>query len=137
MVWNNKRMVPENELHFAFARSSGAGGQNVNKTSTKVMVSWSVDRSRVFTLEEKDRLKIKLSSRLTSRGELAIACETERTQWRNRSLAITRLNDLVTRALRVPKKRHPTRPNYASKLKRLESKKKHSKVKKLRRIEGD
>ncbi len=137
MFSKNQRLVPDNELRFVFARSSGAGGQNVNKTSTKVMVSWSVDRSHAFTLEEKERLKKKLYSRLTSRGELSIASETERTQWRNRSLAVARLNDLVTRALRVPKKRFSTRPTRASKLKRLESKRIRSKIKILRKVVDD
>ncbi|HLC70006.1 MAG TPA: alternative ribosome rescue aminoacyl-tRNA hydrolase ArfB [Patescibacteria group bacterium] len=132
-----KRQVPENELRFVFARSSGAGGQNVNKTSTKAAVYWPVLKSRAFTVLEKERIQNKLANRLTIHNEIMVVSEEERSQLRNRELAIARLNDLVGKSLWIVKKRRSTRPTLASKLKRLESKKKRSTIKKLRRVEED
>ena len=129
--------IPDSELHFTFARSSGAGGQNVNKTSTKVILRWSIGRSRVFSWEEKERLRSKLATRLTNHDELIVAAEAERSQLQNREQAVARLQALVTAALRVPKKRRPTRPTRASKLRKVVSKKHRSLIKVARRIIGD
>ena len=126
-------IIPENELNISFARSSGAGGQNVNKTSTKVFVHWPIGKSSLFSEEEKQRLRTKLASRINNADELVVSSEEERSQLQNRVLAITKLHFLVTQALRVPKKRRPTRPTKASKVKRLESKKIRSKIKANRR----
>lgn len=125
--------IPDHELQVSFARSGGAGGQNVNKTSTKVFVHWSVGKSRVFSLEQKDRIRAKLTTRLNNRDELVVSSEEERSQLANRARAVVRLQTLVANALKVPKKRTSTKPTYSSKLKRLESKKQRSKVKKTRR----
>lgn len=129
---NNLRL-PETELVITFARSSGAGGQNVNKTATKAVVRWSVGRSAAFSDAEKQRLREKLAGRLNNADEIVLDCEEERSQPRNREIAITRLNDLVVAALRVPKLRRPTRPTGASKLKRLATKKIRSRIKSDRR----
>ena len=135
MLKNEKTNVriPTSEIRVSFARSSGAGGQNINKTSTKVIAHWSVGRSRVLSAAEKARVRIKLVNRINSEDEVAVMSGEERTQLRNRTLAVARLQTLVTRALRVPKKRQATRPTKASKLRRLESKKIRSRVKASRR----
>ncbi len=125
--------IPVNEIRMSFARSSGAGGQNVNKTSTKVIVHWSVGHSRVLTLEEKARVRIKIANRINNDDEVVVMSEEERSQPQNRALAVSRLQALVARALYVPKKRRPTRPTKASKLRRIESKKRRSQVKVGRR----
>lgn len=127
------KIVPENEIHITFARSGGAGGQNVNKVSSKAIVHWRVGASRIFTDEEKMRIRIKLANRLNYADEIVIAAEEERSQPQNRALAIQRLRTLVASAIRVPKLRRPTRPTKSSKIKKLESKKKHSILKKRRR----
>src|SRR3989344_9173898 len=126
--------IPESELNITFARSSGAGGQNVNKTSTKVILHWPVGKSLVLTDEEKVRVREKLANRINNEDELVLMSEEERSQLQNRESAIARLQELVTEALHVPKKRRPTRPSKASKLRRIEYKKIRSQVKSGRRM---
>lgn len=133
MPEDTSKFIPESEIQLTFARSSGAGGQNVNKTSTKVVIHWSIGKSTIFTEEEKQRIRTKLANRLNTEDEIVIMSEEERSQPQNRQLAIERLQLLVTGALYVPKKRKPTRPTYSSKLKKVESKKLRSAVKKTRR----
>ena len=129
---NNHLHIPDSEFKFTFARSSGAGGQNVNKTSTKVIIHWSVGDSRVLSDEEKARVRAKLANRINSNDELVVMSEEERSQPQNRELAVSRLRSLVAQALRTPKKRCPTRPTKASKLRRIESKKIQSRKKGMR-----
>ena len=116
------KQIPESEMKITFARSSGAGGQNVNKTSTKAVLHWKVGESTVFSTTEKDRIRTKLTNRLNDQDEIVIMAEEERSQLQNKLQAITRLQSLVEEALIIPKKRKPTKPTYSSKLKRLETK---------------
>lgn len=125
--------IPENEFIITFARSGGKGGQNVNKTSTKVILHWPVWKSQVLSDEEKARVREKLANRINNEDELVIMSEEERSQPQNREIAIARLQTLVAQALHVPKKRRPTRPTRASKLKRLENKKRRAQAKTQRR----
>ncbi len=125
--------IPANEIQVSFARSGGKGGQNVNKTSTKAIVRWSIGRSRVLTWDEKVRIRTKLANKINNEDQIIVASEEERSQPQNRALAQARLQALVTKALQVPKHRRPTRPTKASKLRRIESKKIRSQVKAGRR----
>ena len=125
--------IPESEFTITFARSSGAGGQNVNKTSTKVIIHWPVGKSAVLTDEEKGRVREKLTNRINNEDELVVMSEEERSQPQNREIAIARLQELVAQALHVPKKRRATRPTKGSKLRRIESKKIRSQTKESRR----
>ncbi|HSR88936.1 MAG TPA: alternative ribosome rescue aminoacyl-tRNA hydrolase ArfB [Candidatus Udaeobacter sp.] len=126
--------IPESELNISFARSSGAGGQNVNKVSSKVIIHWPIGKSQVFSGEQKDRIRSKLANRINNEDELVIMSEEERSQLQNRESAIARLQELVAQALHIPKKRRPTRPTKGSKLRRIESKKIRSKIKSERKI---
>lgn len=127
-------IIPYKEIKITFSRSGGAGGQNVNKTSTKAILHWSVGNSQVLSLEEKARVRTKLANRINNNDEVVLMSDEERSQPQNRDLAIARLQSLVASALHVPKKRRPTRPTKASKLRRIESKKIRSQVKSGRRF---
>lgn len=133
----NHQIIPNLELRFTFARSSGAGGQNVNKTSTKVFVHWDLDNSIILDSKQKLLLKGKLGDKINSSGELVVVSETERTQIQNRRIAVQKINQLVSRALLVRKKRQSTKPTWSSQLKRLEHKKKKSLLKTSRKIIND
>ncbi len=130
---NESVSIPRNELDVRVSRSSGAGGQHVNKTSSRVEVFWNILTSRALDETQRTRLREKLSSRLTSDGSIRVVASDMRSQTRNRELAEQRLVELVRRALIVPKKRRATRPTRASKEARLESKKRHSTKKAERR----
>jgi len=129
---NESLSIPRNELDVRVSRSSGAGGQHVNKTSSRVEIFWNVARSRALTEEQRARLQSRLASRLTGEGSLRVVASDMRSQSRNRDLAEERLAELVGRALLVPKKRRKTKPTRASKEARLESKKLRSRKKKMR-----
>jgi len=129
---NDSLSIPRSELDVRVSRSSGAGGQHVNKTSSRVEIFWNIPASRALTDEQRTRLLDKLSSRLTTEGSIRVVASDMRSQSRNRDLAEERLAELVRRALVVPRKRKPTKPTRAAKEARLESKKLHSNKKRTR-----
>ena len=129
---NDSLSIPRSELDVRVSRSSGAGGQHVNKTSSRVEIFWNIPASRAITDEQRTRLLDKLSSRLTTEGSIRVVASDMRSQSRNRDLAEERLTELVRRALVVPRKRKPTKPTRAAKEARLESKKLHSNKKRTR-----
>lgn len=133
LVVNEWLSIPRNELDVRVSRSSGAGGQHVNKTSSRVEIFWNVLASRALSDEQRARLREKLASRLTTEGSIRVVASDMRSQSRNRDLAEERLADLVRRALIVPRKRRATKPTRAAKEARLESKKRHSTKKRDRR----
>ena len=130
---NDSLAIPRSELDVRVSRSSGAGGQHVNKTSSRVEIFWNIPASRALTDEQRARLTQRLASRLSTEGSIRIVASDMRSQTRNRELAEERLVETVRRALIVPKKRRPTRPTLASREARLESKKRQSHKKSERR----
>jgi ribosome-associated protein len=130
---NESLSIPRTELNVRVSRSSGAGGQHVNKTSSRVEIFWNVGGSRALSEEQRARLMEKLASRLTTEGSIRVVASDMRSQSRNRELAEERLADIVRRALVIPRKRRATKPTRASKEARLESKKRHSTKKRDRR----
>ena len=134
---NESVSIPRSELDVRVSRSSGAGGQHVNKTSSRVEIFWNILGSRALDEDQRTRLLGRLSSRLTSDGSIRVVASDMRSQTRNRELAEERLADLVRRALIVPKKRRATKPTKASREARLESKKRHSSKKAERRKSFD
>lgn len=129
---NESLSIPRNELDVRVSRSSGAGGQHVNKTSSRVEIFWNIRRSSAPTDAQRARLTEKLASRMTTEGSIRVVASDMRSQSRNRELAEERLVELVRRALVVPRKRKPTKPSRAAKEARLESKKRQSHKKRER-----
>jgi ribosome-associated protein len=130
---NDTLSIPRSELDVRVSRASGAGGQHVNKTSSRVEIFWNIPGSRALSEAQRFRLTEKLASKLTTEGSIRVVASDMRSQSRNRDLAEERLADLVRRALIIPKKRRATKPTRAAKEARLESKKRHSTKKRDRR----
>ena len=121
------------EVTFSASRGGGPGGQNVNKVSTKVELRFPVYDSQIFTETQKQRLLSKLKNRVTTSDELVLTSSAERTQWRNKEKVTQKFFELIEKALTPPKKRIKTTPTKASKLKRIENKKKQGQKKQLRK----
>jgi len=112
------------ELRFKAVRSSGAGGQHVNKTSSKVEVYFNIDASEGLTSSEKILLKTKLAARLTSEGGLILQNSESRSQHRNKKMGIERMMTLLQKNLKVDKPRRKTKPSKGAIEKRIKAKKK-------------
>ncbi len=117
------------ELQFKAVRSGGAGGQHVNKVSTKIELSFDLEGSNALSDLEKERIRLRLGARLTKENVLQLQCDESRSQHKNKDLAIIRLFDILENALKTNKKRKKTRPTLSAVVKRLDSKKKESQKK--------
>lgn len=124
------------ELHFKAVRSSGAGGQHVNKVSSKVELTFDLENSNGLTQEEKELLLKNLISKLTKENMLLLTCSESRSQHKNKELVIKRFFKTLKNGLKIPKRRKATKPSKSSIQKRLEKKKKQAK-KKLDRKKPD
>ena len=126
----------EKEFIITASRSSGAGGQNVNKVSTKIELRINLEESNLLSEEEKNILSLKLGNRISNEGFLIIQSQTSRSQIKNKEEAIEKFYQLIMKALAPVKKRKKTRPSLSSKIKRLDSKKVDSKKKQNRKKIG-
>lgn len=124
------------ELDFKAVRSGGAGGQHVNKVSTKVELFFDIENSKALSANEKERCYQKLGSKLTIENVLLLSCDDTRSQHRNKDLVIKRFLETMRTGLRVSKIRRKTKPKRSAIEKRLKSKKKHAE-KKARRQRPD
>ncbi len=125
--------IPDHEIEFQFTRSSGPGGQNVNKVSTRVELLFNVSQSPSLTPDQKTRILSKLATRIDSSGILHIASQESRSQWKNRESVLEKFAELLRAGLTVSKKRQRTKPSRSAKEKRHKVKKSHSTKKVLRR----
>jgi ribosome-associated protein len=123
----------EKELEFNYARSSGSGGQNVNKVSTKVQIRWDINNSLLFNFEEKIKIKKYLKNNISKEGFVFLDSENYREQIKNREFVVKKLKDLIKKALTPEKLRKPTKPTFSSKEKRISDKKELSNKKQLRK----
>lgn len=121
------------EVKYRTSRSSGAGGQHVNKVSTKVELLFHVDNSEVLTEEQKAVIRKKLKNRISNDGWLALSCDETRSQAKNKEIVFDRFMELINEALKPEKKRKLTKPTKSSVEKRLKEKKKISEKKDLRK----
>lgn len=135
---NDDITIHDWELSEQFVRSSGPGGQNVNKVSSAVELRFEAERSPSLPGPVKTRLKRLAGRRWTQDGALVIQCEETRSQARNRDIARDRLSELIRKALVAPKRRIATKPTFGSKKRRLKAKKVRGEVKTMRgRVDPD
>jgi len=128
--------IPESELSFAASRSGGPGGQNVNKVSTKITLSFDVDRSAALSDDQKRRIAEKLATRINNDGILQVVSQRTRSQEMNRADAVERFAELLRKALTPRRARFKTRLPRAAKEQRLQEKKKRSVKKQARTTKG-
>lgn len=130
---NDGVSIDENELLFEYARSSGPGGQNVNKVETKATLRFSLQSSTVLTDEQKELIRDRLPGRITKQDVLRVTCQRHRTREANRRECLDRFASLLADALAVDPERHPTRVPRREKQRRKENKKRRGKIKALRK----
>ncbi|GAA5039979.1 aminoacyl-tRNA hydrolase [Marivirga lumbricoides] len=123
----NKSFEPE--MDFSATKSSGPGGQNVNKVNTRIALRFNIPESALLSDEEKALLMKKLKSKITQEGVLIIEAQEKRSQLQNKTIAIQKFYELLTKAFTKKKKRIATKPSKTADKKRLESKKQHAEKK--------
>lgn len=121
-----------NEVNFSFSRSSGAGGQHVNKVATKVTLHFDIVQSNALSEIEKQQIRSRLSKKINKGGALVLYTDSSRSQHKNKKLLIDKFQKLLEKALKKRKKRIRTKPSKEANIKRLKRKKEHSEKKKWR-----
>ena len=133
LVVNPRLKVPLREIRFSFSRSSGAGGQNVNKVNTKATLRWNLRKSPSLPEGVRERLCTRYARRITRDGELVLTSQRFRDQGRNVADCLEKLREMLADVARPPRPRKPTRPTRASKQRRLDEKRRTGVRKKERR----
>ena len=137
LIINPELRLPQSEVQYRTTRSSGPGGQSVNKVETQVELQFDVAHSPSLSETQRQRILSQLKNLIDQDGVLHLTAQSERSQLRNREIVTARFQEVLAAALRVPKKRRPTKPTAAAKAKRLESKKRRGQIKQLRRSTFD
>ena len=132
LIVNDKITIPDDELAFTYVRSSGAGGQNVNKVATKAVLRWRVDQSPSLPGAVRARFLAKYRGRINDRGELVLTSERTRYRKRNSDDCLEKLRRMILDVLTPPRRRKKTRPTRASKERRLRDKAARSQKKRRR-----
>lgn len=125
--------IPREEFEFTFARSSGPGGQNVNKVNSKAVLRWNPTTTPSLPQAVRERFLAKFASRITTEGELVVSSERHRDQPSNIEDCLEKVREMVASVAVAPKKRRPTKPSKGSKERRLDSKRRDSAKKQGRR----
>jgi ribosome-associated protein len=136
MTHSGRKTLPESEMTWRFSRSSGAGGQHVNTTDTRVELTWSLANTTALTADQKALAAKRLRSRMVG-DTITVVSSRYRSQHRNREAARVRLEELVSQAVVPPKPRRATRPTRGSVERRLGAKKRRGDIKKSRRGQWD
>ena len=132
LIVNPGLVIPSNELHWRFSLSSGSGGQNTNKTDTRVSLSFNIKNSKALTSYQKHQVTRQLNDKLVN-STITVISQEHRTQYKNRKLALMRLGIILGKALEPPPKaRKATKPTKSSQRRRINSKKKHGEKKQSR-----
>jgi len=130
---NSRTSIPEEELRLTFVRSSGPGGQNVNKVNTKAALRWAATRNESLPEAWRNRFLAEFAHRITNSGDIILTCDRHRDQTQNREAALARLRAMLLSVARPPKRRKPTKPSRAAKQRRLDEKKRRGETKRQRR----
>ena len=133
IVINERLYIPDEEIDFSYARSSGKGGQNVNKVNSKAVLTWRFYQNQSLPEDVRRRFIDRFSAKLSNAGEIVIHSDRFRDQPRNMADCYEKLRSMILEIAVPPKKRKPTKPTYGSKQRRLDGKKRDSAIKKLRR----
>ncbi len=134
MLLGGKIFVPDSEFVWQFAQSGGPGGQNVNKVCSAVRLSWNLRESPSLPDEFRERLLLRLGSRLNAAGELVVSAREERSQFLNRRAALAKLDALIAEGLTIRRIRRATKPTAGSVRRRLEGKSRNAERKAGRRF---
>jgi len=132
LVVNRRISIPIQEFGFSFARSGGPGGQNVNKVSTKVTLTWAVERSPSLPDDVKERFACRYHRRINKNGEVLVTSQRFRDQGRNVADCLEKLQEMLTAVATPPKVRKPTKPTRGSRERRLQAKQRQSDKKRQR-----